>query len=292
MEQHVSSREQTIIRLDFNTKVRLAWQLSRACGLPYFALFSGILLLIIFLQTAIYIAEPNSILQIIPGLLYFGLFAVCLGVCRSALLYMDGKENSFRWTTILEPVSRPVATLPLVTILTALFMLTQLYMFIPLSDSAILALALIALPLLLLLEYHCYYAAENTSANALEILTRPFGLIKCSPKIWLSGCAGYGLSYLVLIIVAFPAGIIVNLVDMLSNPGMFFNFDSQSYFHIPAMLTGSLAPVQFVVRAAYIFFVFLVTAATMVFNTFIFAIAYKQSILIFKSGAVNKSGRP
>ena len=276
MEYAEQDRKMAILSLTFGQKMRIAWQLTKPRLIPYFLLFAGASLalgiiysVIIGLSSAIF---PIFLVFLLPMPLVNIYFLI--GLYSSIIRYMDGKEQKFQLSTIFEPFRRWKQLLPVVLILMAI----SIAVWIPVAILSLIPflgvlVSLIAMILLfIVVTAYFFYIAENMNNPTVDLIKTPLKLIVSSTPRWLSAAGAY------LLTCALPCLILATIAIGVFSASGIIPFDdaySHSEYYEYADISGGALAVSLMIMMLTC----VIGYVGSVFSLFMFAIAYKQSLL-------------
>ena len=273
MDQTEYDRKMAILSLTFGQKVKIACTLTKSRIIPYLLLFlvTGLALgvvyaIIVGLSIAIF---PIFLILLLPlpiPVIYF-----MIGLYSSILKCMDGKEQSFQLSTILEPFKLWKQLLPTVLILFAIWFGVSIVLgiisIIPFIGAIIAQVAMIFL--MMFVSAYFFYIADNMNQPTNDLIGTPPKLVTPSINRWIAGVGAYFLIWIPVMIL-----MVIGIVAFVMSDPYFFDDVVYGYYDTPdfnvlPLLVGCL-------------FMLLATVAAYIggiFAMFMFAIAYKQALL-------------
>ena len=276
MEYVEQDRKTAILSLTFGQKMRIAWKLTKPRLIPYFLLFAGASLalgiiysVIIGLSSAIF---PVFLVFLLPMPLVNIYFLI--GLYSSIIRYMDGKEQKFQLSTVFEPFRRWKQLLPVVLILMAI----SIAVWIPVAILSLIPflgvfVSLIAMILLfIVVTAYFFYIAENMNNPTVDLIKTPLKLLVSSIPRWLAAAGAY------LLTCALPCLILASIaIGVFSASGIIPLDDvhSHSEYYEYADISGGALAVSLLIMVLTC----VIGYVGSVFSLFMFAIAYKQSLL-------------
>lgn len=271
MEQTEYDRKKSILSLTFGQRIKISWGLAKPGLLPYFLLFLGamavfglIYIVIISLSVMIF---PIFLLLLLPVQLVMAYFWV--GVNSSILKYMDGKEQTLQLSTILEPLKSWQKIFPTMLALSAILILLTIVLgvlsLIPFLGIIISQVAWLFL--IICIEAYMFYLAENSEQSTNDLLTKPAKLIIPSLSRWLPALGAYILACIPSFIFTIIA-IVIFFASGISTMGAYASY-------------GASDSNMGLIAIALFFLILSLGCAFVgtVFSLFMFAIAYKQSLI-------------
>ena len=260
-------RARAILNLRFGDKLKIALLMTRKRFLGYFAsiLLLGIALWFAWAVTVFLMAFLIGFILVIP--LLFATIFVIIGFHASILRYMDGIECNIAAHTFVEPCSRwlslAVPVLVVIILLCLCELVAQMFLLIPFIGI----LMYTCLCPLLSMVQTCYlfYWAENRQANMEEHISNPLKL--------LFGNFGAWLSAFLLGLLGYVPGLICFAVYIAASI-LLLGYSASSWTGPEFLFQGGFGLLQIagIVVIGVVFF------AGFIFSTFVYAIAYKQSM--------------
>ena len=269
-------RKMAILSLTFGQKMKIAWQLTKPRLIPYFLLFAGASLalgiiysVIIGLSSTIF---PVFLVFLLPMPLVNIYFLI--GLYSSIIRYMDGKEQKFQLSTIFEPFRRWKQLLPIVLVLMAIsiavWIPVMIISMIPLIG--IFANMVAVIIMFIVATAYFFYIAENMNNPTVDLIKTPLKLIVSSIPRWLTAAGAYLLTCIMpcVILATIAAGVFV--ASGIIQPDAAYTYDE--YYELNSVSGGSLAASLLLLGLTCV-----IGYVGSIFSLFMFAIAYKQSLL-------------
>ncbi len=276
MEYVEQDRKTAILSLTFGQKMRIAWKLTKPRLIPYFLLFAGASLvlgvvysIILGLSSAIF---PVFLVFLLPMPIINIYFLI--GLYSSIVRYMDGKEHKFQLSTVFEPFRRWKQILPVVLILLGISIVIWIPVMILSMIPLIGILANMAAVIIMFIVATAYffYIAENMDKPTVDLVKTPLKLVASSIPRWMPATGAYLLTCIMpcVILATIAAGVFIASgiipLDAAYTYDEYYDFNSVS----GGALAASLLLLVLTCVIGYI---------GSIFSLFMFAIAYKQSLL-------------
>ena len=273
------NKKMAILSLSFGNRMKIAWQLTKPRLIPYF-LFFLVLSIASLIAMGIPIFLMESLSPVFVILLPFPLVAllfITVGFYSSILRFMEGQESSFQINTFFEPFHRWKTLLPTLLIFGLVYMLIQivfgLFSLIPILGGVINLLAMIVMTI----ATTCYffYMAEHKNASMGKLLSTPPTLILPHMSRWMGAIGGAILAYLPLFVLTIIFVVTLLTVDSGFFDELYYGYE-YDYYGYESSGMGVAAALGLILVAIFICFCGFIAY---IFSSFLFAIAYKQSLI-------------
>ena len=275
------NKKMAILSLTFGNRMKIAWQLTKPRLIPYF-LFFMVLGVACMFAMGVPIFLMDALSPVFAILLPFPLLAllfVSVGFYSSILRFMEGQEAHFEIRTFFEPFQRWKTLLPTLLIFGLVYVTIQLvlglFSLIPILGGIINILATI----IMTIATACYffYIAEHKNAPMGKLLSTPPSLIFPHMSRWMGAIGGSLLAYLPLFVFTIIFVVILAVSDSSIFDELRYGYDYDYDYYgyesggmTVAAILGLILIGLFVCFCGFIAYIF---------SSFLFAIAYKQSLI-------------
>ncbi len=263
-------RCKAILALGFKDKALVACQLTWARFFPYL----GILFLFLIASLCCNaIITSLCEISITFSVLFIPLDIVqllfSLGIMATILRYMDGAEPHIRAQTLLEPFKRWLALLPISAMYICLTIPENLRQLSAFQNTAYYSVMIFSTVSWFFLVYFYFFMADCRTASTRQILQVPFYLLVRQPRIWFQAVLTCIILYGGLFLLALLMCGVISLVAP--------NMDLVACYIYQDFATANLAGALLVLVFILIMLILLVILS--IYTMFLFAIAYRQSII-------------